>query len=368
MKLWSLIVFVLTAWGQAPVPPVPVTSPTMQQWRMKFFHDEDKSVISFRELIVPNPQTVSAFGMFSEDGNRPRGVLVQSRDGGKSWQTTKLPDVPVSADFIDAANGWLVTGDAVHRTSDGGVTWKRAAKLKGVLRVKFLTADRGFAVGYPKAVWSTTDGGTTWAKVPEAAQPETRPENTTYNTVTFLDAQRGIITGYSRPPQRTEARVPAWMDPEVEKSLTPSLTLVLETRDGGATWKAQTASVFGQTTKVVLGRVGLGLMEFTNGKFNFASQVVNVATSGTAFVDKERAVTDIALDGEGRGWVAGTTVMGTLNRLPIPSKVIVLHSGDFQHWYSTPVHYRAVANRVKIAFSGKSGWLATDSGMILALE
>ena len=59
---------------------------------------------------------------------------------------------------------------------------------------------------------------------------------------------------------------------------------------------------------------------------------------------------------------------GTLNQLPIPSKVEVLQSIDLQHWYSAPVDYRAVANRVKIAFSGETGWLVTDGGMILTLE
>jgi hypothetical protein len=352
--------------GQTPKPASP--SNGVPQWRIKFFHDENETAIDFHEVVAPAKDTVCAFGWFNEQGRRPRGVMVTSRDGGQSWQTIKLPDLPLSADFVDASNGWLVTPDAVHRTLDGGLTWKRSAKLRGVGQVKFVTPRKGFAVGYPKAIWSTEDGGVTWAKVPEAAVPAAKPENTTYSTVTFPDAEHGIITGFSKPPRRDEPRVPAWMDPEVQKRLVPNLTLVLETKNGGQTWSTQVASALGQVVRIAWGRIGLGLMEYTAGSFRYSSEVLNLSNSKSAFADAEKAIKDIAFDGDGRAWIAGVLVPGTLNQLPIPSKLTVLQSIDFEHWYTAPVDYKAVANRVRITFAGKQGWLATDTGMILTLQ
>ncbi len=356
--------------GQTPIAPVPVPSSMVPQWRIKFFHDQNNSAIGFDSLVAPAPGVVCAFGGLAEDGKRPQGVMVTSRDAGKSWQTIKLPDLPVSADFFDGSRGWLVVRDAVYRTTDGGLTWQRAAKLKGVLRVKFLTAQRGFAVGFPKAVWSTVDGGTTWAKVPEADAPSSRAENTTYSTITFPNDQKGLITGFSKPPRRDESRVPPWMDPETQKRLQPNLTVVLETIDGGKTWKSGAASAFGQVVTVVVARggQGLALMEYSAGSFSHASEVVNLTNGKTSFLDKEKAIRDAALDSEGRLWLAGVEVPGKLNQLPIPSKIVVQQSIDYEHWYPVQVDYKAVANRLKIAFSGKSGWMATDGGMILALQ
>ena len=371
MKLGIAILWLGVAGAQQlpkAVPPAPVAATTVPKWRVKFFYDKNESAMEFRELLTPAEGMVCAFGALAEEGRKPHGVMVNSRDGGKTWQTIKLPDVPLAADFIDRQNGWLVANDAVHRTRDGGLTWRRASKLKGVRRVKFLTAERGFAVGYPKAVWSTGDGGGTWEKVPEAALPEAKAENTAYNTIAFANAEHGVITGFSRPPRRDDTRAPPWMDPEVQKRLVPHLTVVLQTMDGGKTWKPHVASAFGQLTKTVFGAAGLALMDYSAGTFSYASEVINLANSKSAFADQEKAISDLAFEAGGRAWISGIEVPGKLNHLPIPSRVVVLQSIDYQHWYGTPVDYRAVANRVHISFAGHQGWLATDTGMILALE
>lgn len=372
LAVWSVPWWLTSELAQAQqaIAPVPAPSSTIPQWRIRFFHDENTSALGFDSLVAPAPGVVCAFGGLAADGKRPQGIMVTSRDAGKSWQTVKLPDLPVSADFFDANTGWLVVRDAVYRTTDGGLTWPKSAKLKGVLRVKFVTAQRGFAIGFPKAVWSTVDGGATWAKVPEAQAPASKAENTTYTTITFTNDQRGLITGFSKPPRRDESRVPPWMDPETQKRLVPNLTVILQTQDGGKTWKSEEASAFGQVATVVVARggQGLALMEYTAGSFSHASEIVNLTNGKTAFLDKEKAVRDLALDSDGRVWLAGVEVLGKLNQLPIPSKVIVQQSIDYEHWYPVPVDYKAVANRVKIAFSGKTGWMATDTGMILLLQ
>ncbi len=373
ISLGTILLPAMLLTGQPPQakPEVAlVPASTIPQWRIKFFHDQNDSGIDFSELVLPAPGTIRAFGVFGEVGKRPRGVMVHSTDGGKSWATIKLPELPVSADFVDARNGWMVARDAVYRTLDGGLTWKRSAKLKGVLRVKFLTEQRGFAVGFPKAVWSTGDGGVTWAPVAAAQLPAARAENSTYSTITFRDGRRGIITGSSRPPRRDASPLPPWMDPATQQRQVPTSILVLETNDGGQTWTQAASSAFGQLGRVAFSKTGggLGLMEYTGGSFAYASEVLNLSNSKSAFADQGRAIQDIAFDGGDRAWIAGIAAAGTLNQLPIPAKVVVLQSIDLQHWYSVPVDYRAVANRVRMAFDGETGWLVTDGGMILTLE
>lgn len=59
-------------------------------------------------------------------------ILQASHDGGFTWNqippNIEVKDILMKIDFIDANNGWLLTGDAnnqhsLYKTNDGGVTW-----------------------------------------------------------------------------------------------------------------------------------------------------------------------------------------------------------------------------------------------------
>lgn len=76
------------------------------------------------QFSMPTPQD-----FFVWDGGSNLSV---SHDGGTSWSTitpnVNVADTLMEFVFVDASNGWMLTGDAanhhsLYRTSDGGTTW-----------------------------------------------------------------------------------------------------------------------------------------------------------------------------------------------------------------------------------------------------
>jgi len=66
------------------------------------------------------------------------------------------------------------------------------------------------------------------------------------------------------------------MEPEraARRRQLPNLTILLQTRDAGKTWRKSEASVFGQVTRISLAPqgIGLGLVEYKD-EFDFPSEV-----------------------------------------------------------------------------------------------
>jgi hypothetical protein len=95
-----------------------------------------------------------------------------------------------------------------------------------------------------------------------------RGQYSAYNWVAFATAKFGIITGWNLPPRRTPPKFPDWMDPEdaINRRETPHLSYSLVTKDGGQTWKPNSASLFGDISRIRFGPEGkgLGLIEYSN--------------------------------------------------------------------------------------------------------
>jgi photosystem II stability/assembly factor-like uncharacterized protein len=111
-------------------------------------------------------------------GGGAQSRVFSSKDGGKTWQvsTTPIPSGPTSGingiAFHDAKHGIAVGGDfaaptaspnAVAITSDGGRTWRLAAKAPSEYRsgVDWLRDHIAIDVGLSGSDYST-DGGNTW--------------------------------------------------------------------------------------------------------------------------------------------------------------------------------------------------------------
>ncbi|MEO7144443.1 MAG: hypothetical protein ABI165_13170, partial [Bryobacteraceae bacterium] len=200
------------------------------------------------------------------------------------------------------------------------------------------------------------------------------PEYTSYNTIDFLSAKTGLIAGGSYPP-RHDFAAPNWIDPAhaQRRREWPTLSIVLETRDRGATWTPTTAPLLGRVTQLRLARDGWGLSLFNfEYAFEWPSEVyaidLTTGKSTESFRAKDRLVTDVALFPGKHAFLGAIEPPGRDPQLPIPGKVKMLESTDLKQWHEMEVDYRAVATRVILApVDAKHIWAATNTGMILHL-
>jgi hypothetical protein len=354
---------------------------------VQYFHDQDRATLSLQDLAFPSSRRGVAVGTIYEQSKGPRFVVLVSSDGGEHWSLDPVKEHPRSLFFLNDSMGWMVTDNGIWLTEESGRSWKKISgqqkadrKLRPappgglILRVWFLAPRHGFAVGLQKTVLETQDGGRTWTPVEEAAKPPANPSFTAYTRIAFDNPRVGLIVGGATPPRRDDDRLPSWMEPEVavRRRQVPSLTLLLQTLDGGAKWLHSTAPLFGIVTGLRLaGDDGLAVMGF-NESFEWPSEVERIdLTSGKStrvFREKNRRVLDSALFPGPRAFLAAVEPTGRLNSSPIPGKVKILTSTNFTDWSEMDVDYKAVARSLILAGPDADHlWCATDTGMILHL-
>jgi hypothetical protein len=345
------------------------------KWKVAYFYDKDNSSLVINDLQFPSAARGIAAGYLEEKGGS-RSVTITTDDGGAHWTINKLKQVPISLFFLNDKLGWMVTPEGIWRTIDAGREWRELPKSpKLLMQVHFLDEERGFAIGAQKLAFQTGDGGKTWEPIAAAAEPHTDPEYTVYNNITFASAKTGLINGFSAPPRAGDTGKPDWLDAQdtTTRREWPHLSIMLDTRDGGKTWKPSTASMFGRITRESFlpdGR-GLGLIEFTD-TFKWPSEVHlldgTTGKSGIVYNATDRAITDVLLMPSGTGYLAGVEVVGQLQHTPIPRKLKILKSEDLSDWQEMDVDYRATAVRAMLRAAGNGSlWVATDAGMILKL-
>ncbi len=186
------------------------------------------------------------------------GVISRSLDGGATWQAqwTEPQSIvesvaALSAQTAVAAGYNLDSGGFVLRTENGGATWTdHAPSLAAFGALSFLDAQRGWLTGGSQT-YKTTDGGKSWSLAFAAPQ--------FLEDVDFSDAQHGWVAGWFQTLYRTEDGGAHW-DP-VQVDFAPwsgvatndvifdveaidadtawifgSEGLAARTDDGGATW------------------------------------------------------------------------------------------------------------------------------------
>jgi hypothetical protein len=149
---------------------------------------------------------------------------------------------------------------------------------------------------------------------------------------------------------------------------------MLETRDGGKTWKKNEVSLFGQITQVTMTPqgTGLGLIEFTD-DFDYPSEVYRLnlrnGRSERVLRRKDHAITAVRLfAGSNTAMAAGYEINGPVFRSVVPGKLRVLTTNDFENWTDMDVDSRAVAHKAILAGPDENNlWIATDTGSILHL-
>lgn len=332
-----------------------------QQWRAVYAHNRPDEQLVFTDLAFPSSEQGVAVGVLRDRQGRDReAIALLTSDGGRIWNQVALEEIPVSLFFLDAARGWLVTTGGIWRTEDSGLSWTRLSRhaQNALTRVWFLNSLHGFAVGREKTVLETHDGGTRWTAVPEAAEPVGDPSYTAYTQIAFADDRHGLIVGAGVPPNAARAPRQA-----------PTMTVQLQTLDGGLVWAASAAPLFGQVSGLRLTRSD-GLIVFAYADtFPWPAEVyrLDLRTGRTTSVykQKDRAVTGIALF-DGKAFLAVTEPKARAN--PARGKVRILTTTDFLNWSEMKVDQRASGSRVYLAGPDPEHlWAATDAGVLLRL-
>ncbi|HVP00465.1 MAG TPA: YCF48-related protein [Bryobacteraceae bacterium] len=360
-----------------------------QKWSTQYFYDELRKELEITDLAFPTAQTGIAVGaIYDLASGGERHISILTSDGGAHWTQAPLREYPRSVFFLNEKLGWMVTDKALWGTVDSGRTWKKLCdqlkpdkKLEPptmiglLLRVWFLDESHGFGVGLQKTIVETKDGGRSWSPVEAAKKPEGNPAFTAYTHIVFANSKNGVIFGGSQPPRRDEGMrgsLPAWMDPEsaAKRKAIPSLTLMAETTDGGATWSVVSVPLQGIVTSArITAKEGLIVMGFDE-SFQWPSDVYRLADrkTGRVFRDKSPRVIDALLFNGPRAFLAGVEPTGKMNTAPIPGKVRILESSDFQTWTEMKVDYKATGRQVILAGPDPEHlWVATDTGRILHL-
>jgi hypothetical protein len=339
-------------------------------WKIQYFYDQSQSALEIRDFKCPSAEHCVAAGVIDFARRNPKNVVVLTFDGGANWSQIDLKEQPQALTFVDAQTGWLATTAGVWGTVDGGRKWAKLAKLPGLEAICFLDQNRGFAAGYPKSAYATSDGGKTWTNIQAAAEPHTETQETVYDFIAFSGGQHGFILGHSQ--KLRPGQPPAWLDPEPaqRRPPPPATRILIETKDGGKTWKQ-----FAKPGKSGLIQLAPGPKENALGLFDFpefsesATEVrqLDLTTNAQAdgFAAPDVLVTGMALFAD-EGILAAVEAKGQLKGLPIPSKLVMLSSANLANWQAMSVDYRAVARRAMLSGpDSETLWVATDTGMIL---
>lgn len=343
------------------------------RWDSVFFYDHATEVLEFLDIAAPSQQRVVATGIIHDvvTQKKDRYVAMVTSDGGDTWQQVKLEDAPVSLFFLNDSTGWMVTEHAVWRTDESGRSWIRVSKHspQEILRVWFLDATHGFAVGAKKTVIETKDGGKTWTPVESAKKAPGDPNFTIYTRVFFINPKVGLITGM----QIRSAR--SIFPPYTYRTMALGQMLQMQTSDGGVTWESRPGIKGGIANTVKFnGEEGLILMEVADSMRSEHSAVFHLPLrrdlpAAMVYEGQGVHVTDIGLF-NGHGFLAGVESHKNAELNELPSKVRILEStAPFKLWEEMEVAYNAEATHVVFAGADANrAWVATNAGMILRLK
>jgi hypothetical protein len=347
------------------------------RWDQQYSFQQYQSSLVISDIKFSSAKRGVAAGYILRNDKPSPTVLITS-DGGAHWTLVPVKEEPYSLFFLDETIGWMVTDKGLWQTDEAGRTWKKLAALpKGITRVHFTDRKHGWAIGNQMAASETKDGGATWHPLPVLAELKATPEYTTFQAIAFGNSDYGIIVGTDVPSRRGE--VPDWMDPAraQNRRLLPSTLVLLQTLDGGESWKPSSASIFGKVTRISVtpGGDSLGLVEFGS-NFDWPSEVYRFHAGGgestRVFRKADRLTTDILLTEGGTGYFAGVETTAVVRDNPIAEKVKIIRTRDNENFEEMQVDYRAHAHRVFLAAAPSAGlnpeiWAATDTGTILKL-
>jgi len=159
------------------------------------------------------------------------GKILETKDGGRSWEQHEsgTTNALYKVHFVDENRGWIVgqSGTILH-TEDGGRTWTKqdSGGQKYLFSIDSVAPDHLIAVGEQATLMETKDGGKTWTTTQHKPAGATLTEeermllqDPAFYDIQFLDEKNGFVVG--------------------------EFGHILQTTDGGATWKEKQSSLIG---------------------------------------------------------------------------------------------------------------------------
>jgi photosystem II stability/assembly factor-like uncharacterized protein len=307
------------------------------------------------------------------------GALHRTTDGGKTWKPmlAGVPATITQIQFIDWNTGWLLgeqtrkddelVETVVLSTTNGGRSWTKKA-LPNIQSIWFTDTQKGWAVGKNATILQTFDGGNEWKPYADAEKLIGLPvESSNYNfgfrEVFFLDAQNGWLIGnfYGRA--------------------VTNIGGLFATNDGGATWKripftVQTQYSSGRFTPGTLQAVRFtdvntgsltGEMNDGEGRFFFVLNTRDGGKSWDQFRTPSRAAHSSQFLGTGTGWTAAAAMREGGADAKVYDTTLMRTDNGGASWRHDFV---ARGNRILGVFflSSQRGWAVGDRGMILRYE
>lgn len=175
-------------WNQKLVPDPPIPSETTEYNGVWFVNERIGWIVAGR---WPSGDTFSG----------GQGYIVMTTDQGDNWQLLKVDTTYDFYDcwFRDSLTGFVVGGDdrtlrgVVLQTTDGGLTWNERplpASARFLRSICFVSPSEGWACGRSGTIIHTTDAGQTWTLQPTAI-------DTTLFDIEFANHERGMASGNS---------------------------------------------------------------------------------------------------------------------------------------------------------------------------
>ncbi|MDX2269551.1 MAG: hypothetical protein NW208_15720 [Bryobacter sp.] len=356
----------------------PFAAAAEPKFRRVFFHDKEKIASGFSGFAFPTTERGFVTGVQREGSGRLQGFLLSTKDGGSTWQEARLRFVPIFLQALEPGFLWAMSNKReIWFSAEYGLDWRKLSKLKQALTLHFVDPQNGFAAGVEKMAWKTVDGGRKWQPIAAATEAQGEKKYAAFQCIASHKGKLVSIFGNSQA-NRAYANpfgTPDWMQPEFAKLRRPrpALTLVLDSSDGGETFRNTSASTFGEVRQVRIGESGEGVVVVQfRGSFTYGGEVYRFRAGQAKELELMLRPKDIevhdALHVPGQGYyVAGTSRTSDID-LPVPTPVKILFSFDGKEFLDVAVDYRAEARRVFLAYAGRNVFAATDEGMILKLS
>ena len=172
-----------------------------ERWQMQYFYDQNKEELHFTAIAFCSAARGVATGVLVQDG-KPKPSRSHRPMAAIHWTLTETKEAGHALFFLDETSGWMVTSSGIWFTDECGRTWRRIYKQRGLTDIRFVSPDRGWAIGANKTVIETTDGGKTWQKVKAVEELDSDPERTTFTrsnlrhrkSVSWRPVRTGVAT------------------------------------------------------------------------------------------------------------------------------------------------------------------------------